>query len=366
MKIWLHYVTKNSPRLPEDPGDATDGDACHPDEPTEPPDDAESMRVRDSEERVEARVSEVSTGRADETAESDSTTGTRTESDSDEGMPGSSEDDSEAPGGGTDRHEVVEVEPGGETTDRRNGSVADEDADADVGRVAGEARRGAQVEGESAGTRRDISIERERGSVSALERSMTTDKENDQRPLPDDDDVPEDPTEPPDVAAWRGNEPPSAELEGEWKVPASCEVRPTSDKADLLGPSNGDEDPRNRPKGPLNTSERERERSKGRSREDLPGGGVRDDRGDPSGEAHVLGASGCAEDVGKWPRKLRNASKRIRECSERRSPEDSPGRPREESEDPGGETVVPGGVHDVQERPRRVRNERVNETNAPS
>ena len=176
MKIWLHYVTKNSPRLPEDPGDATDDDTCHPDEPTEPPDDAESMRVRDSEERVEARVSEVSTGRADETAESDSTTGTRTESDSDEGMPGSSEDDSEDPGGGTDRHEVVEVEPGGETTDRRNGSVADEDADADVGRVAGEARRGAQVEGESAGTRRDISIERERGSVSALERSMTTDK----------------------------------------------------------------------------------------------------------------------------------------------------------------------------------------------
>ena len=58
--------TRNSPRPPEDPGDATDDDVRHPDEPTEPPDDAESARVQGGEERVKA---DVSRGRADETAE---------------------------------------------------------------------------------------------------------------------------------------------------------------------------------------------------------------------------------------------------------------------------------------------------------
>ena len=32
---------------------------------------------------------------------------------------------------------------------------------------------------------------------------------------------------------------------------------------------------------------------------------------------------------------------------------------------PGGETAVPGGIHNVQEGPRRVRNERADETDAP-
>ena len=48
-------VEANSPRTSEDPGDVTDDDAHHPDEPTEPPDNAESARVRGGEERVEER-----------------------------------------------------------------------------------------------------------------------------------------------------------------------------------------------------------------------------------------------------------------------------------------------------------------------
>ena len=47
---------RNPTRLPEDPGNATDDDARYPDKPTEPPDDAESTRVRGGEERVEERV----------------------------------------------------------------------------------------------------------------------------------------------------------------------------------------------------------------------------------------------------------------------------------------------------------------------
>ena len=69
-------VEANSPRTLEDPEDATDDDARHPDKPTEPPDNAESTRVRGGEERVEERVSRVSTGCADEMAESGGTTGT--------------------------------------------------------------------------------------------------------------------------------------------------------------------------------------------------------------------------------------------------------------------------------------------------
>ena len=161
---------------------------------------------------------------------------------------------------------------------------------------------------------RDMSIERERGSASALERSTTTDEENDQRPSSDDDDIPgmpPDPPEPPDVTAQRRNKPPSTELEGEWdRKLASYEVGRTSGHTDTTGVSEGDEDPRNRPKTAQNASERERERSKGRSQNDSPEG-ARAELGDPSGEAHVSGVPGHIEDVRKRPRKLRNASKRL-------------------------------------------------------
>ena len=51
----------------EDPGDATDDNAHHPDKPTEFPDNTESARVRGGEERIKARVSRTSRGCADTT-----------------------------------------------------------------------------------------------------------------------------------------------------------------------------------------------------------------------------------------------------------------------------------------------------------
>jgi hypothetical protein len=45
---------------------------------------------------------------------------------------------------------------------------------------------------------------------------------------------------------------------------------------------------------------------------------------------------------------------------------ESPGRPGEESDEPGGETAAPGDFQRPQERPRSIRNERVDRTNAPS
>ena len=354
----------DSPRPPEDPGDATDDDSRHPDEPTEPPDDAESARVRGGEGRVEADVERSSRGRADETVGSDSAMGARTESRNDEGVPGSSKDDPEDPGGATDRRDVVEVEPGGETMGRRSGRVADESADAEVDEEVGGARRDAQVDGESAGTCRAS----EREGKSASVHSRTTDEENDQCPPTDDDDIPgiaPAPPEPPDGTAKPQDESPSAELEGKWRLVASYEVGPTSAEADMPGVSKGDEDPRNRPKGAQNASERARERSKRRPRKHLPEGG-RNDRGDPSGEAYASGASGRIEDVWKRPRELQSASKRVGERSKKKVEEDSPERPRGEPDEPGGETVVPGGVHNVQESPRKVRDERADGTNAPS
>ena len=96
------------------------------------PDDTESAGVRDGKERVEARVSEVSRGRADETVGSDSAGGAQTEWRSDEGAPGSTEDAPDSPGGGMDRRADVEVKPGGETEVRRSRSVAHGHADVDT------------------------------------------------------------------------------------------------------------------------------------------------------------------------------------------------------------------------------------------
>ena len=133
-------VEANSPRTSEDPGDAMDDDARHPDEPTEPPDNAKSARVRGGQRRVEVDVSRMLRGRADKTVGSDSTMGTRTELDSDEGVPGSTEVDPEDPGSAMDRREDVEVEPGGKTEARRTGSIAHKDVDVDVDREVGEMR----------------------------------------------------------------------------------------------------------------------------------------------------------------------------------------------------------------------------------
>ena len=270
-------VETRSPTGPlEDPGDAMDDDARHPDEPTEPPDDAESTRVRGGEERVEERV---------------------------------------------------EVDPGGGETDvERDVHVARENADATVDKEVVRTHGDARLNRESTGAHRDV--ERVGGSGSTHIRSTRRDEENRQRTSTDEYDAPKDPPDPfppPDRPVRPEDKPPSVELEGEWDVLASCNVGLTRVEAYATGVPDGDEDPRNRPKGPQNASERERARPKGRNQRNPPEGGL-DDQGDPSGEAHASGASGHIEDGGKWPRKLQNASERVRERSERSSPDDSPER----------------------------------------
>ena len=86
---------------------------------------------------------------------------------------------------------------------------------------------------------------------------------------------------------------------------------------------------------------------------------------DPGTTADASGASGSVEDPGNMPKKLRKASEPVRKRSKLMVEENSPGRPREEPYDPGGEIAVPGGAHNVQERSRKVSNERADETDAP-
>ena len=182
----------------------TDDDARHPDEPTEPPDDAESARVRDGEEWVE-----VDPGGGKTDVERD---GSVAHEDADADIDrevGEWRRDAQVEGenGGT-RRDVstearvsrdVQVKPGGEVDAERNGSAAHEDVDAMVDDEVEGMRRDAQVDRESAGTHRDV--ERVRGSASAHMRSTTTVEENDQPLLPGVNDVPNIPPEPPGVTA---------------------------------------------------------------------------------------------------------------------------------------------------------------------
>ena len=86
---------------------------------------------------------------------------------------------------------------------------------------------------------------------------------------------------------------------------------------------------------------------------------------DPGDKVDASPASSNVEDVGRRPKKLRKASKRVRKCLQPGEEKILPSRPREEPHDPGGDAAVSGSVHDVQEHPRNVRDERIDGTSAP-
>ena len=295
------------PRPSEDPADATGDGERRPDAPTEPPNKPEGTRGQRSQERVETRASRASRGVEEDPGEDGDEQRRPRRPDEPPGEPRVES------GGPTD----VKVKPGGKTDVERNGSTAHEDADAAADGRTEEALQEAQAEVESPEMRRDASIEVERWSASAHVRSTTRVEESGQRTSQDDEDIPGAPPDPhppstsSDEIARPPNEPPSVELEGERRCFASCDDGLTSDVADATAVSSRVEDDRNVPKNLQETSER----------------------------------------VGERP--------------ERRTRENSPGRPGEEPEEPGSETAIPDGVHGVQELPRRVRNERVDETNAP-
>ena len=133
----------------------------------------------------------------------------------------------------------------------------------------------------------------------------------------------------------------------------------------MLAASGSVKDTRNVLRNLRKTSERVRERSKERTRENSPGR-AQVDPSDQRDEADAPPASRSVEDDGNWPRKLRKRSEHERRRLEPKEKGNSPCRPREEPYDPGGETAVPGGAHDVQERPRNIRDERVDGTDTPS
>ena len=374
--------TTDLTRPSRDPEDATGDDERCQDAPTEPPDMPEGTRGQGSRKGVEADVSRRSRGQADvegakvgavETSVLQTSRSVQEgpgDGDDEERWPGVLDEPSDEPSVECQDPAGMQVDPGGETKPERNESAALESADTEAnGRVAG-ACRDAQVMGESAGTRRGASIEAEEWSASTHARSTTRAEENGQRTSTGVDDAPRappeppQPPEPPDEAANRQNEPPSVELEGERIPNPSCDVGRISAEANASGPSEDDEDARDRLKKLVNMSDHISEGSKRRGREDSPKG-AQDERDDPGDNADASTASWSVEDVGKRSKKLREALKRIRKRSERRSRTNSPGRPEEEPVEPSGGTAVPDGIHDVQERPRKVRNERVDETDAP-
>ena len=164
-------------------------------------------------------------------------------------------------------------------------------------------------------------------------RSTTRADEDDQRTSMSDSDVPSaslgppPPVSTPDKPVQRHDEPPGVELEGERSSQSSSIVGLTADEADVLVMSEGDEDPRNRPKAAQDASERISKRLD-QSKEDDPPMTAQVEPYDPGDSADTSPASGSVQDVGNMPTKLHQVSKRVSKHSERKGRRDSPGRPR--------------------------------------
>ena len=157
-------------------------------------------------------------------------------------------------------------------------------------------------------------IEEERPSTLACGWLMMRAVKNDQYHEENVDNVPEgppDPPAPPDKPTNLQKEPPSIELDGERKLVVSSNDAHTSNEADALGVSGHIEDARTRPKNLWNVSERVSQRSEQGEEENSPDG-----------------TPECPYDL-------------------------------------GGETAIPGNVHDVQEHPRVISSECADEMDTP-
>ena len=120
---------------------------------------------------------------------------------------------------------------------------------------------------------------------------------------------------------------------------ASIDIGLTSAEMDMSGAPEDVENNEKLPKNLWNVSEHADKPLELRSRNDFPKGAPvdLDDLGDNMDASPV---SRSVEDVGKRLKKLRKAVKHIRKRLERTSQENSPDRPGEELENPGGEAVV--------------------------
>ena len=148
------------------------------------------------------------------------------------------------------------------------------------------------------------------GSRRATPKSLAEDEPHQHRErLANESNYSPEPLEPPDKPALQRTESLSVELEGESRAASSCDVGPTSGEADAS-----------------------------RAPEDI-------------------------EDAREWPTKLPSTLELEHKHLNRRCRKNSPGRPREEPEDPGGEAVTSGGVQSHLERTRTMENERIINTN---
>ena len=342
--------------------EATGEISDEPRRPTKPNDSPDELEVTRMEE-VEMSLSKASRGVQEGPGDGDD----------EERRSGVPDEPPDEPYGEPRNPEGVKVEPGGKAGKvERNGCAAHDDADAEVDGEVAETRRDTEVEVESVETRREASVEAEEWSASTHERSTATDEENDQRNETNVDDVPSTPPEPPPLLnspyqpVKQHDEPPSVELEGERRSCASCDDGPTSDVTDAWRASEGVEDDGTRPRKLWKTSERERKRLRPKDEEDSPKEGALDELDAPGDEADASTASEDVEADGNQPTKLWNALEQVSERSKRKLGEDSPGRPGEEPEEPGGETAVQDDAHTYQGSPRGVTSDAGGGTNVPS
>ena len=269
------------------------------------------------------------------------------------------------------RPEAVEVEPGGIGDVGRHGSTELERTDAGSGCGIGGASPDAGIEGETAVTRPDETMEVVCASATERERPIAADEDNDQRTSRIGHDVPRLPLEPPKPPdrplerPQREEEPPSVELEGERSGFASCDEACRAVEADVSGLSDGDDDPRNRPKGLQDASEHAHGRV-GRQVERNSPRPTRDKPGDPEREADASRASSGDEDPCKVPKKPTEAREQVGERMERQVQENAPERTPDGPDEPGRNTAMPDDLPSTRESSQSHGNDGVDETSAPS
>ena len=288
----------------------------------------------------------------------------------------------------------IEGRSGRMPTDRADEAKPLGDGPSGVAKVRGAKVQGGGYESGRDGTMNDASDESQQLALKAL--AEDGGRQCQGRPANGSSDSPE-PPKLPDDPVPRRTESSSVKLDGERRAASSCDVERTRSQADESEAPGRDGDDGKRPMKPQTTSGRVSERSKTKGRKYLPGrtkvepgdpgceadasaapwsiervlkkpkklrnvseqirqhpkgrtrryspGGTQVESHDPDDDADVSTTSGSVEGVWKRPKKLPNTSERERKRSKRRCQQNSPSRPGEEPEEPGGETVVQGDVH---------------------
>ena len=315
-------TTTDPVRLLEDLADAMGNKEHHPDEPTKLPNKPEGTGWHGNEQSAEGVQSRVSI----EGTESPGEVG------DDENWPGKFKKPLNEPQVEFQGPTGVQVEPGGETTVKPDGSTMHEDMDATTNNRAEEAHRDMQDEVEKLVTCWNTLIEGER-SATVHAQPTTAVKESDQHTLRDDENVPGPSPEPPPLvlipykpAQWQ-NESPRVELEGESKSIASFNNALTNSDMHMLGASRHEKDAREKPTNLPDMLGCEQEHSKQRTQENSPRRAW-EELEDLGCEVDVSVTSEGDQDAHNWPKVVQDTLAHVGECSKKRSQNDSPEEPK--------------------------------------